>query len=326
MNKPNVGLIIASLVVSVLLWLQVRSEAALNTTRKVDIPLRYINLDEERLVVKSLPKAIAVQVEGTAEELERFTSLKPGTVIATVDLIDAQPEVTAYRVRLPRSDAITRTGVELRAIADEATVIIEEVAVKESPVTIDPYNAPTGLMFSTAEVNPERVRLRGPMGDLARVEQVRARFDLSQAPGRSAVVPLEVLDKNGRPLESVRAIPPEVTVVAQLAKVAPTKNVLVSVVFAGGSKPAPGYRLVDFEAIPQTVSVSGEMTALTSLKSLNTEAIRIDGLSETTTLRVRLSAPRGLSLSKNVIDVKLRFEKIPEIQGDPPAVTGNGTP
>lgn len=325
MSKPNVGLIIASLLVSVLLWLQVRSEAALNTTRKVDIPLRYINLDEERLVVKSLPKTVAAQVEGTAEELERFNSLRAGTVIASVDLADAQPEITSYRIRLPRSDAILRTGVELRAISDDVTIIIEEVAVKESQVTIDPYNAPAGLMFSTAEVNPERVRLRGPLGDLARVDQVRARFDLSQAPGRSAVVPLEVLDKNQRPLESVRAIPPEVTVVAQLAKVAPTKSVLVSVVFAGGSKPAPGYRLVDFEAVPATVSVSGEMNLLTALKALNTEAIRLDGLTESKTVRVRLAAPRGLALDKNVVDVRLRIEKVPEIVGDPPPTTG-GTP
>lgn len=184
MKRPNVGLIVASMLVSVLLWLQVRSEAALQTTRKIDLPLRYVNLDEEMYVVRNLPKSIAAQVEGTAEQIDRFTSLKAGTVVATVDLSDANPEITTYRVRLPRSEAIQRTGADLRALSDDVFIIIEEVAIKESSVTIDPYNAPAGLMFSTAEVSPEKVRLRGPMGDLARVDQVRARFDLSQAPGR----------------------------------------------------------------------------------------------------------------------------------------------
>lgn len=313
MKRPNFALILASLFVSVLLWMQVRSEAALNTTRKVDIPLRYINLNEELYVVKSLPKTIAAQVEGTAEEIERFMSLKPGTVIATVDLSDGQPEVTTYRVRLPRSEAVLRTGADLRAVSDDVAVIIEEVAVKEMPVTLDPYNAPAGLMFSTAEMSPEKVRLQGPVGDLARVDQVRARFDLAQTPGRSIVVALEVLDKNQRLLESVRALPPEATVVAQLAKVAPTKSVLVSVVFAGGSRPAPGYRLVDFEAVPPIISASGEMNLLTALKALNTEVVRLDGLTQDTTVRVRLSAPRGIVLDKTQVDVRLRIEKIPDI-------------
>jgi YbbR domain-containing protein len=322
MRRPNVGLIVASMVVSVLLWLQVRSEAALQTSRKIDLPLRYVNLDEERYVVRSLPKSVAAQVEGTAEQIDRFTSLKAGTVVATVDLSDANPEITTYRVRLPRSEAIQRTGADLRALSDDIIIIIEEVAIKESPVTIDPYNAPAGLMFSTAEVTPEKVRLRGPMGDLARVDQIRARFDLSLSPGRAVTVPLEILDKNQRPLEAVRAIPPEVSVVAQLAKVAPTKSIIVSVVFAGGSKPAPGYRLVEFEAIPPIVSVSGEMNLLTALKSLNTEAIRLDGLMQPTTMRVRLTPPRGLSLDKNTVDVRLKIEKIPEIDG-PPVVDGD---
>lgn len=326
MNRPNVALIIASLLVSLLLWLQVRSEAALKTSGRVDIPLRYINLDEDRYVVKSLPKTIAAQIEGTAEELERFNSLRSGTVIASVDLADAQPEITTYRVRLPRTDAIQRTGADLRPLSDDVTIIIEEVAIKEAPVTLDPYNAPAGLMFSTAEITPERVRLRGPIGDLARVDQVRARFDLSQAPGRSTVVPLEILDKNQRPLESMRAIPPEVTVVAQLAKVAPTKPVIVSVVFAGGSRPASGYRLVEFEAIPPTVSVSGEMTQLTALKSLNTEAIRLDGLADSTTLRVRLTPPRGLTINVSVIEVRLKIEKMPAIEGTPPPTDIGGNP
>lgn len=324
MKRPNFALIAASLFVSVLLWLQVRSEAALNTTRKVDIPLRYVNLNEELYVVKSMPRSVAAQVEGTAEEIERFISLRPGSVIATVDLSDAKPEVTTYRVRFPRSDAIQRTGADLRALTDDVAVIIEEVAVKEMEVTLDPYNAPAGLMFSTAEMTPERVRLQGPVGDLARVDQVRARFDLAQTPGRSISVALEVLDKNQRLLESVRSIPPEVTVVAQLAKVAPTKSVLVSVVFAGGTRPAPGYRLVDFEAIPAVVNASGEMTLLTTLKSLNTEVVRLDGLTQTTTVKVRLAAPRGVVIDKNQVDVRLRIEKIPEIST--PTTDPDGTP
>lgn len=317
MKRPNFALILASLFVSVLLWMQVRSEAALNTTRKVDIPLRYINLNEELYVVKSLPKSIAAEVAGTAEEIERYMSLKPGTVIATVDLADGQPEVTTYRVRLPRSEAVQRTGAELRAVSEDVVVIIEEVAVKEMAVTLDPYNAPAGLMFSTAEMTPEKVRLQGPIGDLNRVDQVRARFDLSQTPGRSMLVALEVLDKNQRLLESVRPIPAEVNVEAQLAKVAPTKSVLVSVVFAGGSRPAPGYRLVDFEAVPPVINASGEMTLLTGLKGLNTEVVRLDGLSGNTTVRVRLAAPRGVVLDRTQVDVRLRIEKIPDISTPP---------
>lgn len=316
MSSPNhrsPWLIVSSLAVSVLLFMHVKSLAALKVPIKVDLPLRYVGLDEDRYVVKNIPTTVAIQVIGTDEEKDRFKSLKPNSVYAIVDLTDSRPELGNYRVRLPKTDAIERTGVEMRLLNDDVAIIIEEVVERETSVTVDPYNAPAGLMFSTADVKPDKVRLKGPVGDLARVDMVRARVDLSKANGHSVPVTVEVLDKSQRQLESVRSLPREVTVYPQLAKVAPTKSVLVSVVIANGSRPAPGFQLVDFEVVPSTVLASGEMTSLSSLKSLKTEAIRLDGMDSSRTISARLAAPRGLTLDKNRVDVRLKIEPIPAI-------------
>ncbi len=328
-QRLNVGLGLASVIVALMLWMHVRSEAALNLTRKVDFTLRYTGLDEEKFVVKNIPKTVAAQVEGTAEELDRFSTVKGSSLIATVDLSEARTELSNYRVRLPKNAVIDRTGVRMRLLSDEVAIIVEEVVEREMDVSLDPYNSPPGLMFSSAEVKPEKVRLRGPLGDLTKVEQVRARLDLSRAIAGGVPVTLEILDRNERPIDAVRCIPNEVTIYPQLAKVAPTKNTLVSVLFAFGTRPAVGFRLTDYQVSPPTIAVRGEMNQLASLKSLQTEPIRLDGLTGPTVLRVRVLSPKGLTLEgRNTVEVRLRIEAIPTVANPTvtPPITGGGTP
>ncbi len=336
--KPrlNFGLALASIIVGVSLWMYVRSEAALNVTLQPDAKfmIRYTGLDEEKFVLKSRPASVLVQVEGTLEELDRFKLVKPASMLATVDLSEARPELSTYRVRLPRNDVIDRTGVTIRLLTDEVAIIVEEVVEREMEISLDPYNSPPGLLFSSAKIEPEKVRLRGPLGDLAKVEQVRARVDLSLAINRRVPVTLEAIDRNDRPVESVRCVPSEATVYPQLAKVAPTKNSLVSVVFASGTRPAPGFRLVDYQINPQTVAVRGEMNQLASLKGLSTEPIRLDKLRGSTVIRVRVVAPKGVTLERaTTVEVRLRIEPVPIIEGPAPTtptttppVTGGGPP
>lgn len=331
-KKPrlHVGLFLASVAMALLLWMHVRSEAALSDKQTKELALRYTGLDESRFIVKNAPEKIAVQVEGTIEELEQFDLVKPQYLVATVDLSDAKPESSAYRVALPRNAAIERTGVTLRLLTEEVAVIVEEVVQREMEVTLDPYNSPAGLMFSSAETRPDKIILRGPLGDLAKVDKVRARVDLSRAIGRGIQVSLEAIDRSERRVESVLCIPSEVTVYPELAKVAPTKNVLVSVTFAAGTRPAPGFMVTDVTCSPATVPVSGEMNQLASLKSLATEAIRLDNLNQPTTMRVRLILPSGVTLDRKPasVDVRVRIEPIPSVSNPAvnPPVTGGGTP
>jgi YbbR domain-containing protein len=323
------GLLLASVGMALLLWMHVRSEAALKVPRPKSLALRYTGLDESKFVMKNAPEKVAVQIEGTIEQLEQYDTIKPQFLVATVDLSDAKPESSAYRVQLPRNAAIERTGVTMRLLTEEVAVIVEEVVQREMEITLDPYNAPAGLVFSSAETRPDKVTLRGPLGDLAKVDKVRARVDLSRAIGLGVRVTLEAIDRSQIPVEAVRCIPDEATVYPRLDKVAPTKNVLVSIVFASGTRPAPGFQLTDFSVSPPTVPVSGEMNLLASLKSLTTEQIRLDGLKESTTLRVRLVQPTGLRIdrSRTSVDVRLRIEPIPAVPN--PAVnppTTGGTP
>lgn len=329
-QRLNMGLLLASVAIALLLWMHVRSEAALKVTRPKNLALRYTGLDESKFIVKNAPERVAVQVEGTIEELEQFDAVKPQFLVATVDLSDARPESSAYRVVLPRNSAIERTGVSLRLLTEEVAVIVEEVVEREMEVTLDPYNAPAGLMFSSAETRPDKIILRGPLGDLAKVDKVRARLDLSRAIGRGVRVTLEAIDRSERPVDSVRCIPSEATAYPQLAKVAPTKNVLVSVLFANGTRPAPGYQLTDFSVNPTAMPISGEMNLLASLKALATEPVRLDGLKESTTLRVRVMVPNGLRLDRGrtSVDVRLRIVPITAVGNpvvDPPS-SGGGNP
>lgn len=344
-GRPQFALALASVILAVMLWLHVKSEAALNITTKVHFPLRAVGLNEEQYIVRSIPPDVMVEVEGTDEEQDRFTKLfvaqktpapktgatadRTSTLVASVDLSDARPESSAYRVRLPNNEAVVQTGVKLRLVNEEVPIIIEQVASKDMEVTRDDYNTPPGLALQSAEIKPEKVTMRGPMGDLGRVDQVRARVDLTQAVVRGMTVTLEAIDAKGMIVDTVRLIPSEVTVYPQFSKVPPEKDVLVSAQIAAG-KLAPGFRLTGYDVVPNKVRVRGEINLLASLKSLLTDPVPIDGLNASRSVRVRLRIPRGLAVDSkwNTVEVRLQIEPIPEVATPPvkpPVTNGAGT-
>jgi YbbR domain-containing protein len=201
--KLNVPIAIFSLVCSIMLWLHVQSQQALKVTRPIEFPLEPLNLNS-KYIIKSYPTKVQVMAEGTVEAHERFKEFMKTrvgqTLVATVDLSDAVPEVSNYRVRLPRSEEFSKLDLSLSDPAD-ASIVIQEVLHKRFTVEAIPTNIPDGLIFSQAKVQPSSVEVRGGSSEVARVDRVRALVNLTDyQPGKPVRARVEILDQQGKPI------------------------------------------------------------------------------------------------------------------------------
>lgn len=316
--KPNIGFAISALVLSILLWLHVQNELELKVSRAVDIPLRYVNLNDQ-FILKTIPDKIQVMAEGTVEahdQLRRLLTDKNSTILAIVDLKDARPDASLYKVRMPRNEALSKINISLSE-PPEVAIIVQEVVSKSMPVEAVATNVPEGFIYSQAQIRPANVVVKGSAVDLAKIASVRALLDLDgyQA-GRKMVGRVEVLDDKGKPLiPSVVVAPETVEVYPSLAAAPPERSLIVAVRISEGSIPSAGFRLVGYSVQPQTVMVRGDQKLLERMQSIPTEAIRLDGLKEKTTKKVRLLPPTGIQLmSGDRISVTLEIEPIPIIE------------
>lgn len=332
MKRPNIPLLIASVGLSVLFWLHVQSEQALRVTRAVDLPLMAIQLDEKKLIVRSLPKTVRVFADATVENHEKLKALlaarkSDAALKATVDLREAKPEVGSYRVRLPQHPDLNRLEIEWGEVPDIA-ISVQEIEEKVIEVEAVPTNVPAGFVYSQSEVTPRTVTIRGSQSDLLRVHQVRALIDLKDhKPGQSLPARVEALDEAMRPLVHVTASPETVEVYPVLAQAPPERSLVVAVRFAPNTTPAVGHRLVGYSVNPVTVTVQGNLNTLQKLASINTELVRLDGLTGRTVRRIRLIEPAGTQLRTDRVEVVIQIEAIPTIVAptQPPATT-NGNP
>ncbi|HZH98122.1 MAG TPA: CdaR family protein [Fimbriimonadaceae bacterium] len=325
--QKNLGIFIASLMLSLVLWLHVQSQLALIQTRRLEFEVRPINLEQNNLAATMIQKKVSVTARGRPEEVEKLAieldrlQRSGQSLVATVDLSNASPGTFQYPVRLQTPRKI---DVEY---SDPGTVpvTIDELVRQRQPVIIEAVGVRQGFYYSGADIRPDQVTLSGPARDIARVGQVRAQLDLSEfTAGRSYPVVVEVLDKNNKPLADVASDPAEVEIRPTLSELPTQKNVLITPQWAG--QPAFGFRVRGYSIFPTQVSASGDKEQLATLQTLDTEMINIEGLRGDTELTVDLRVPKGIRVEarRKRVSVQIRIEPIPQVPA--PDKPTSGTP
>ena len=96
MNRENLSLGIASLVIAFLLWYQVQPLFEPGRERELAVKLKLINRPEGMMAIPSV-ETVLVIASGTRDQLDR---LEMDSVEAIVDLQDAEPGDRIYPVEI----------------------------------------------------------------------------------------------------------------------------------------------------------------------------------------------------------------------------------
>lgn len=310
------GLKLVSVLLSVLLWLVVQSQSPLMDRGLFTFKLVPRNVPAEVIVTK-MPETVSIEAEGTREEIAKLKRLTD-KLTATVDLSEAVSGVGEYRVqRIDPSDVSVKWGR-----VDPVIVSLDALVRVQKPVEVEAYNAPDGLEFTDATVQPETVIIEGPESQINDVSKVRAQVDLGRSAFRAGAtfsVNVEVLGES-KLLPLITVSPGTVIVRPVLSPSVARKNVLVSPNWSG--QPGQGFRVVGATVRPTSVELRGETQALKEIQSVATAPIDIGGVTSSRTVTVRVIVPRGVRAEPQSVSVRIEIEAIPQ----PPVTTTEPPP
>jgi len=316
MGRESVLLLIISLVLSVMLWLQVDIQSEPNSQREFEIPLDIRNVPEGFMVVRSARK-VKVVAEGAQSALqnlktEQFSAYCDVDEKTSVKQRLALQMVAPTRLPVKISMRDTYTDIQLARI-----IRIEQKVVLEARGTV-----PNGVVFQGATVNPEVVSVTGPEDAINQVSEVRAVLELSQVDsGKTITAAIEVLNKDLKPVANTSAEPNTVSILPGVVAAPSESNVLVTPNYEGN--PAPGYVVESITLIPNQVKITGESSAVARVRTIETQNISLEGIDKDKTTTVGLRLPRGIKVKSNSkISAVIRIRKLPTSAPQPNANPG----
>jgi len=324
----NWTLLVASFVISVLLWMFVGAQTSQFRTISVDV--RSQGADSDRYFVRKIPESVSATLRGTQSQL---SAVSPQSVQAYVDLSSAKSGRNEYPIRIFPEQVQQLLSEFPRTVM----VDIEPIIQRDLPVTVESSGElmDTNFVLDTISPKPGRVLVKGPKSEVDQIEKVRAVLPLGQVEmDRLAPYPVDVvaLTRDNRPMQYVRCIPLQINVNASLVVASVEKEAFVNAKLIGA--PATGFQVLDYEMDPARVAVSGSATLLAKLTSLETEPVDISGLSGTTTVEVAVTAPVGVRLRRRTVKVTVRIEPkslpgsvvVPTVKSPPPKTQGPSAP
>lgn len=241
----NMGLKLVSLGIALVLWFVVSSERALREVTLFDVPL-HIRLSRSDLLVTGLAyRVVDVRVRGPARQVIR---LKPSDLSVLVDVSHLAPG--SHILTLDTSFVQRPAGIEvLRIDPPRLPVELQRIIAREVPIAPRFAEDPRAWNYVVVgyEVKPERARVTGPEGLVAKLEQIRTHA-ISLQGVNSSLTLTAPLDLKG--LESVRISPREVAVTVFVEEVAERRFLRLPIVVR-----APRRRGQGIEIVPSALNV-----------------------------------------------------------------------
>ena len=315
MNRllQNWNLKLTSLVLAVALWTHVRGEV--NPMETATFSVRLEPTAPEKLMIMNadrLPKVVRVTLRAPRVTLREIKGGLPPNPLAPVDEAMPLPARFAH-ARLDFS--LARTGqqdlpIKVDSSLDETEVIgvkpsVVEVVLDQPDVKTFPVKAvmatplPEGFYLDKVGVQPIKARAFGPAQRLQRVASVRAETKAAAYRSdkmESAAARLVAVDSNGRRLEDIQLVPPEVQVNGMLKEKLEVQELKIDL-SQDGDVP-DGYRVVGMSAQPASVRVRASRRVL---DDISTVPLRVDvtGQKLSFSRHLKLAFPEGITALKN---------------------------
>lgn len=308
--RQDLGLKIAALLLSLLLWLHVQSQESTKKETSFTVPLEVVGVPDD-LVISAKPPDLTITLKGFPETIDQFNSQNKNRKLrAFADAGNAKEGAQDFRVSLePRHELL---GLEATP-RPSVTIEFEGKTEKSFPVeVVAGGEPPAGFELGTAVTNPSEIKLAGPKSKISQVRSVRALLNLSAIrPGKSNSIPVDVLNSRGEAItEDVERFPAQVVITPTLTPAKPVRSILISPRYSG--QPAPGYHVAGITIAPNEAVVQGDRARISRLTVLETEPISIDGLRQSTIRNVNLRLPEGVSVQNKQQQVRVTIRIAPD--------------
>ena len=306
----HIGNILLSIVLALVVWVVAVNEANPNredTFRA--IPLVFVNQPPDTIVYDL--SATVVEVRLRAPE-SAWTSLSARVISATIDLGRGAPGEDLHTVDINVPDPVGRTVRVVRVEPAAISLKLEPAGSARVPVALNLIGEPpVGYKVGRLITEPSTVTVAGPASWVSQVDSASGEFSVQNA--RAAVsetIALTPVGANGQVVPNVRLEPDRALTTVSIEQLAGFRDVAVKIELTGTI--ASGYRLVDVNVAPLTVTVFGSPAELESLQGfVETEPIDIGGARASIEKDALLNLPAGVALlGQQSVRVSVKIEPI----------------
>jgi YbbR domain-containing protein len=290
--ESNVASILLAGLLALAIWIIATQQE--NPVEETDfdseIPIQYIGLADGLIVTNEPSETATVSLRVQQSTL---SDLSQSDFQVTVDLSGLG---AGEYPDLPVVADVNAQAVIVGTDPSAVDVSLEEIREREMPIQLDTQGTlPNGYTMGQIELDPRTVVVSGPRSRVELISEVRAEADIDGLRDTfSDSLRLTALDSEGNTIQDVTLSPPEVAMTVPIVQEDDFREVAVRV--DANFQPAPGYYVSRFTTDPLLVPVRGEVNVIKNLRFIETEPIRLQNLTEDTTLTVQLEPPDGVSL------------------------------
>lgn len=296
----NLGLKIASVLISIALWLVAVNINDPISQRVYTVSVQLLNmstLTNSGKYVEVLDNTDTVRVTVRASR-SVFSDFTEKNIVATADV----SKLTEDNL-LPIEVASSKTGSKIESIkADKefVEVRVEDMMKLQKRISVEVLNEPAeGYMLGTLSTDQNAVIISGPESVVERIARTQVEINVDGATSDvNITLPVYLYDAEGRKIEDSR-LSKSVNEVFTKAVVLQKKEVPIEYTVKG--EPAEGYIFAgEFIKNPKTVVVAAKPSVLKNINSIVVEdAIDIEGADANveTTIELKQYLPDGVVLA-----------------------------
>ncbi|AGK99161.1 CdaR family protein [Clostridium pasteurianum] len=310
-SKQQIVIKICCVIAAFCLWLYISSwENPIKTYRLRNVSVELINADvlAQSQLTLSPDQSFTVSLTLRGTDLE-VMSARPEDFKIVADMSEyafkkGENRIPVQIVHYPSNINIENTNTMW------VNVNLDDLYEKTVPITTKIEGSPkNGYYSSEAVVSPGDAVVSGPSKFVNMVKDVIVSaniVDLSKDANLS--VPLKPVDAAGKTVSNVKVQPQNASVTIPIKK---AKSVSVNIKTTG--QPANGVDIKAITPIQSTIDIIGDNDDnLNKISSIDTTPIDLTKITESKTMKVKLSLPNGISTltGDNFISVKTDVEGI----------------
>lgn len=310
----NLGLKILSILIAFFIWLLVVNVSNPEVSRSQEVTLEIENgslLTDANKAYDLNRRTVSVTYDiHTLDEYQvRASDFRAYVDLA--ELYDVTGSVVVKVEVLNNSNLICNVAAKPTVVR----VSTEELQSKEFDLMVNINGRPMeNYSVNEIQLEPASITVEGPVSEVGLINSVGVEIDVAQSGDDISGVAVPVFyDSNGNVLSSVSRVTMDSSEISYYVSINRIRE--IPVVFEPTGTAADGYRYTGYEATADSVQVSGDNEALSSLTQITvqSDALNVNGASASKSVAIDISnyLPEGIVLASResgVIDVTLNVE------------------
>lgn len=299
--KRNWKIKLLSLIIAIFMWSYII--ASTNPTipiRLTGVPIIYEhtdNLSKNDLMIDTrTQKTVDIILVGQRNRIINITS---SHVRVTADFQGLNEGFNNVRLNYAVPD-----GIAIEDYQSSIDVDIEKIINREFPVEIKNVGSlPADYMLESRQVIPNSITIRGPRSNIDKIAKVVTELDLSNLEGNINInKDLKAIDENGETIDNLtygQDFANIIAVVYKQKEIAIEKNLVGEI--------GENYRIDSAELNKSTILIKGPKEAVDKIKSIETQDINIDKLTESKTIPVKFTLPADIFLVSDDVNYTINL-------------------